>query len=185
MVEALSTEGYVPSGRSYVAKASNGSQRVNEVRMPKAGLSGISTISADQAMALPVRAMDLKIATGAYAMYLSFEDRARIFDEIDYLLDPDSWADEDNLPATHAYRNFLKWLLESKRLDWSSLGLDADGNLLCAFVGERGVVTAAFHAPPVVHWSSTIETEDGVELSAGQSPLRSFVTTSATLLERI
>ncbi|TCA70481.1 hypothetical protein [Rhizobium leguminosarum] len=168
------------SGRNYLSSLMNSSHSNTQ---PSAGTVPVSSVGAETI--LPSRAMELKSATGTYAMYLSFEERARLFAEIDYLLDPDAWVEEDAIPLSAPYVNFLKWLLEAKRLDWSSLGLDADGNLLCAYLGERGTVTAAFHAAPVVHWTSNVTTEDGVELSAGQSPLRAFVTTAAGLLEKV
>lgn len=168
------------SGRSYVSGISNSSHS-----NIKAAAGIFSSPAVNMETELPARAMDLKAATGAYAMYLSIEERERLFNEIDYLLDPDGWAEDDVVPLPGPYVNFLKWLLEAKRLDWSSLGLDADGNLLCAYVGDRGTLTAAFHSSPVVHWTSNVMTEDGVELSAGQSPLRAFVATAAGLLEKV
>ncbi|MBB3310991.1 hypothetical protein FHT78_002735 [Rhizobium sp. BK196] len=174
MIEASVDHVVGPSGRNYLSGSTNGSHST---------MRGSAAYNPETM--LPSRAMDLKAATGNYAMYLSSEDRARLFAEIDYLLNPDGWAEDDAIPLPEPYVNFLKWLLEAKRLDWSSLGLDADGNLLCAYVGKKGVVTAAFQQTPIVHWTSNLTTEDGVELSAGQSPLRSFVTTAALLLERI
>ncbi|WP_155256822.1 hypothetical protein [Rhizobium leguminosarum] len=180
MIEAIIDQVTGPSGRNYFSGPRNSSHSAMQ------GTAATATLPAASAETLlPSRAMDLKTATATYAMYLSFEERARLFAEIDYLLDPNGWADDDAIPLPAPYVNFLKWLLEAKRLDWSSLGLDADGNLLCAYVGQKGMVTAAFQPTPVVHWSSNITTEDGVELSAGQSPLRSFVTTAVGLLERI
>ncbi|TBA80349.1 hypothetical protein [Rhizobium ruizarguesonis] len=168
------------SGRNYLSGLKNSSHSNTQ---PSGGTMPLPAIGAESV--LPSRAMELKTATGVYAMYLSFAERARLFAEIDYLLDPDGWVEDDAVPLPAPYVNFLKWLLEAKRLDWSSLGLDADGNLLCAYIGEKGMLTAAFHSAPVVHWTSNVTTEDGVELSAGQSPLRAFVATAAGLLEKV
>lgn len=134
---------------------------------------------------LPSTAMDFKVATAQFAMHLPSEDRNRLFSELDYLLNAEGWDEEDSVPPIAPYTNFLRWLIATRRMDWSSLGFDADGNLLGAFVGEKGTVTAAFFAAPIVHWTAGFTTEDGEEISAGQSPLRSFVTTSADLLARI
>jgi hypothetical protein len=130
-------------------------------------------------------AMDMKLATAQYAMYLSFEQRARLFAELDYLLNVDGWEPSDSVPNVKPYINFLKWLVETKHLGWSSLGFDADGNLLCAFFSGAGTVTASFLAEPIVLWSSAFRSEDGDEIAAGQSPLRAFVQTGNALLAKL
>ncbi|MFK0273624.1 hypothetical protein ACIQUG_08110 [Ensifer sp. NPDC090286] len=173
-------EASIGAGASYALKSYESSNH-NDKPGPVSSRSGFT----DMGPPLPHVAMDFKVATAQYAMYLSFEDRARLFAELDYLLNPEGWEEDDDLPRKASYVNFLKWLVEARHLDWSSLGFDADGNLLCAYVGDGGTVTAAFLPSPNVHWTSDFSSDDGNEIAAGQSPLRSFVPTSLALLARI
>lgn len=128
-------------------------------------------------------AMSLKEATAVYAMYLSFDQRDRLFNELDFLLDAESWDEEDAFPLRLSYVNFLKWSIETRRFDWASLSLDGDGHLVAAFVIDHAVVTAAFLEDATVHWTSRTTTEDGIDVAAGKAQLRSFTALSEMLLK--
>ncbi|EUB95862.1 hypothetical protein PMI07_002350 [Rhizobium sp. CF080] len=130
-------------------------------------------------------AMTLKIATSKYAMYLGFIERDRLFSELDFLLDADGWFEEDSQPNLDSFVNFLKWLVETRSLNWVSLGLDAAGNALVAYKKDDNVVTAAFLPDGKVQWTCRITSEEGVETSSGSSPLFAFVGTSKHLLEKV
>lgn len=134
---------------------------------------------------VPRAAMSLKEVTALYAMYLNFNERDRLFGELDFLLDPDGWDEHDALPNKVAFVNFLKWAVETKRHDWTSLGLDGDGNTSVAFKRGQNIVTALFLPHGTVQWTSRIGTEDGLDVSAGQAPLRAFAQNTSALLERL
>ncbi len=130
-------------------------------------------------------AMELKQAVAPYAMHLSYDQRHRVFDEIDFLLDVEGWDEDDAQPARTSFVNFLKWAAETKADTWASLALDGDGNTVAAFVNEDNVITAAFLPDATVEWTSRIITDDGIDASAGISPLRSFAAASAALIGRL
>ncbi len=134
---------------------------------------------------LPGASMALKEATALYGMYLSFEDRDRLFGELDFLLDPDGWDLDDALPGRGSYINFLKWMVETKHTDWTSLALDGDGQVVVVFMKAKNQFTAAFLLDGKVHWTSKVATQDGLDLAAGMSPLRSFAIISEGLIGRI
>lgn len=134
---------------------------------------------------LPASAMQLKQETAFYGMYLTFAQRDRLFSELDFLLDPDGWDEDDKLPRNSSYLSFLKWAVESKECDWSSLGLDGDGNIVASYVGDHGTLSAAFLSEDKVQWALRVETEDGLDVSAGQTPLRVFAATSKGLISRV
>lgn len=134
---------------------------------------------------LQYSAMALKQAVAPYAMHLSYSQRHRLFDEIDFLLDVDGWDEDDSQPAQSSFVNFLKWAIETKADTWASLSLDGDGNTVVAFVSGENVITAAFLPDATVEWTSRLILDDGVDASAGKSPLRSFAAMSAGLLGRL
>ncbi|MBD9621849.1 hypothetical protein IB279_02705 [Ensifer sp. ENS06] len=134
---------------------------------------------------VPRAAMALKEATSLLAMYLTFPQRDRLFGELDFLLDPEEWDEHDALPNRRAFVNFLKWAVATKRHDWTSLGLDGDGNTSVAFKRGGNLVTALFLPNDIVQWTSKRDTEDGPDVAAGQSPLRVFANNSPALLERL
>ena len=134
---------------------------------------------------LPRSAMSLKEATALYGMHLTFGVRDRIFGELNFLLDPTGWDVDDALPSKNSYLSFLKWAVETKRHDWVSLSLDGDGNIVAVFLNGKNQITAAFLPEAVVNWTSRISTEDGIDVSAGRSPLRTFAATSEGLLARL
>jgi hypothetical protein len=134
---------------------------------------------------LPAASMDLKQATALYGMYLSFADRDRLFGELDFLLDPDGWELDDALPGRSSYLNFLKWSVETRNTEWTSLSLDGDGHIVVVFQRAKNQFTAAFLTDGKVHWTSRVATEDGLDVAAGVSPLKSFAQISNGLLGRI
>ncbi|MDL2405197.1 hypothetical protein PY650_05920 [Rhizobium calliandrae] len=144
----------------------------------------VEDVDADLQSQLSSVAISLKIATSRYAMYMGFEERERLFGELDFLLDPDGWYEEDKYPSLPSYINFLKWLIEARRSDWTSLGFDDGGNLLAAYKRGENLLTAAFMPDEFVHWTSKLADADGVELSTGKSPLVTFVRTAKMLLDR-
>ncbi|NEI48626.1 hypothetical protein GR217_13055 [Rhizobium leguminosarum] len=144
----------------------------------------IEEVNPDIRWQLATVAMSLKIVTSRYAMYMGFAERERLFGELDYLLDPDGWYEEDKHPSLPSYTNFLKWLIEARRSDWSSLGFDAQGDTLAAYKRGENLLTAAFTPDNLVLWTSKLVEVDGTEISSGKSPLSTFVRTAKMLLDR-
>jgi len=129
--------------------------------------------------------MTLKEAATFYAMYMNFAERDKLFKQLDFLLDPEDWHDEDKVPEKASFISFLKWTVATRRFDWTSLGFDQTGSIQVAFVNGSNQFTAAFAPSDRVNWASQIKTEDGFDYSAGQTPLRTFATTSIAMLDRL
>src|ERR1700676_1059471 len=55
----------------------------------------------------------LKIAVSQYAMHRSSSERHRIFDQLDFVINEDDWHEEDSLPRTQSFQDFLKWMIYS------------------------------------------------------------------------
>jgi len=157
----------------------------SETVRDKSSVTQAVSIQRSVADELSHSAMDLKIAVAPYAMHLSFEQRHRIFDEIDFLLDFDGWDEDDARPEQISFVNFLKWAVETKADHWASLSLDGDGNTSVSFLNEENVLTAAFLPDGTVEWASRLVLDDGVDAAAGKSPLKSFAAVSPALLGRL
>lgn len=116
----------------------------------------------------------LKIAVAQYAMHLSRDTRHKIFDDLDSLLNPDDWYEEDKLPQMTSFRDFLKWTVYAKRFNWISLGISNDGHIQAAWKSERGLLTARYTGNGRVLWTAKIIAEGGDDHLAGDSSLQSL-----------
>jgi hypothetical protein len=116
----------------------------------------------------------LKVAVAKYAMHISSDERHRIFEELDSLLNCDDWHEGDTLPAADSLVAFLKWSIYSKRIDWTSLGVSNEGHILVAWRSPRVQLTAAFAVPDEVKWTARVESKTGIEHAAGKSSLQYF-----------
>jgi hypothetical protein len=117
----------------------------------------------------------LKVAVSQYAMHLSSPERHRIFDQLDFVINEDDWHEEDNLPRTQSFQDFLKWMIYSKYFQWTSIGVSDEGNILVAWKTDRVLLTANFASPDNVRWTAQISSESGeVGHTVGKCPLRLF-----------
>lgn len=114
----------------------------------------------------------LKMATAQYAMYLPKEARDRLFAEFDFVLEEDSWDESDRLPSVESYLRFLKWMVFTKDLSWSSMGIDPEGNLLVAWVKGLDVMTANFGEK--IRWSQRFCADGETQQTAGSYSLEYF-----------
>lgn len=116
----------------------------------------------------------LKIAVAQYAMHLSRDTRHRIFHDLDSLLNPEDWYEEDKLPQMSSFRDFLKWTVYAKRFNWISLGISNDGHIQAAWKSDRGLLTARYTGNGRVIWTARITAEGGDDQLAGDSSLQSL-----------
>ena len=122
--------------------------------------------------------VSLKVAVSQYAMHLSTEERHRIFEELDYLINVDDWHEGDTLPNIVAFRDFLKWMIYSKYFKWISLGVSEEGGMLVAWKTKRVLLTARFSGlagQEGVRWTAEMTSDKGeVGHAVGKCPLRLF-----------
>lgn len=116
--------------------------------------------------------VDLKVAVGLYAMHLSRDERARLFGELDYLLDAETWDESDSLPSVTSFQQFLKWVVFTQDRSWTSMGIDIDGNILVAWVRPSATMTANFSGR--VRWAQKFSADDDVQTAAGDFSLAHF-----------
>lgn len=126
----------------------------------------------------------LKVATSQYAMHLSSDERARLFAEVDYLLETEAWDEENALPRQQSFLGFLRWTILSKNSSWTSLGLDGDGSILLAWKKGQNVLTANFVDANEAKWAAQLTIGSNKEVSVGQGPLKSFAEHAVFHLKR-
>jgi hypothetical protein len=122
--------------------------------------------------------VSLKVAVSQFAMHLSSDERRRVFQELDSVINVDDWHEGDQLPKVTAFQDFLKWMIYSKYFKWISIGVSGDGGLLVAWKTKRVLLTAKFSGmggQDAVRWTAKIQSDAGeVGHTAGKCPLRLF-----------
>jgi hypothetical protein len=107
-------------------------------------------------------------------MHLTPETRAKLFRDLDEVLNVDDWYEEDAFPNTVSFRDFLKWTIYSKRYNWLSIGFSDEGDILVAWKSEHALLTATFRGNSRVFWTATRSSPEGETYAAGESTLRFF-----------
>jgi hypothetical protein len=117
----------------------------------------------------------LKVAISQYAMHLATKERRRLFEELDSKINVDDWHEEDTLPVTSSFQEFLKWMIHSKHYQWTSIGVSAQGTILVAWRTPRVMLTANFDSQDSVRWTAQVKSANGdVGHSVGKCTLRLF-----------
>jgi hypothetical protein len=124
----------------------------------------------------------LKIAVSQYAMHLSHDERHRIFERLDGVINVDDWHEEDPLPQLPSFRNFLKWMIYAKRFDWSSIGVSNRGQILVAWSRPKLALTANFSGDNKVTWTAVVQTDEGEAHTVGSCSLQYFTKQSEFFL---
>jgi hypothetical protein len=118
--------------------------------------------------------VQLKVGVAEYAMHLAPDVRAKIFKDLDDLLNVNDWYEDDVLPKFLSFRDFLKWTIYSKRFNWLSLGFSEEGNVLAAWKSEKGMLTASYDGAGRVWWTMAITVDGELNHVAGESTLEYF-----------
>lgn len=120
------------------------------------------------------RAFELKILASQYAIHLTDERRKKLFNEIDRLINPASWYDDDILLTNGSLRAFLRWTLYSNWLPWTALGVSHSGNLLVSWRRGDDRVTAEVFPEDSIRWTAAVFQEGDQETAVGICVLKRF-----------
>lgn len=118
--------------------------------------------------------VNLKVAVSKYSMHIARAERDRLFSQLDDLLSDEDWDEEDELPRSESFLDFLKWAIFSRQYRFASFGLSDEGFILCAIKSDRTLITANFVGDGHVYWSARVCFEGEIELTAGKASLRYF-----------
>jgi hypothetical protein len=69
---------------------------------------------------------------------------SRMFVELDAKINADDWHENDTLPSTSSFVQFLKWMIYPKFFKWTSIGVSAAGTIMVAWGTPRILLTADF-----------------------------------------
>lgn len=118
--------------------------------------------------------VNLKVAASQYAMHFARAERDRLFSQLDDLLSSEDWDEEDELPRSESFSDFLKWTVFSGQYRFVSFGLSDEGFILCAIKSDLALITANFVGDGHVYWSARVFFKGENEHAAGKSSLRYF-----------
>ena len=114
----------------------------------------------------------LKVMTSQVAMHLSEHTRTWLFTQLDDLLDPEVWHEDDTLVNPASYATYLRLLIYYGRVKVASLGISNIGNLLAAWLTLTGRLTMEFVASDHVRWALSCGEGEAREMAAGQCGVR-------------
>jgi hypothetical protein len=127
----------------------------------------------------------LKVSASFLSMHLTADERSRIFAALDDTINVDDWHDGDKLPGVASFQEFLRWMIYSRNVDWTSIGVSENGTVLVAWRKERSLLTADFEGGNSVRWTVRLTGEDGeVGHTAGRCPLKLFAEQAGFYLRR-
>lgn len=118
--------------------------------------------------------VDLKVTVSQYAMHLTTETRAKLFYDLDEVVNGEDWYEDDPLPNLISFRDFLKWSIYSKRYNWLSIGFSSEGNISVAWKSVHGLLTATFLGHSRILWTAARSSPEGQTYAAGDSTLQFF-----------
>jgi hypothetical protein len=113
----------------------------------------------------------LKIAVANVSMHLDAEWRARLFSQIDMLLDPEDWDESYKLADAESFTTFLRMVLLFGALPRLGLGIDEDGHILAGWRNEIGLLSLTFLRGDRVRWSIVRREKGETESAAGETTL--------------
>jgi len=114
---------------------------------------------------------DLKILTSHYAVeHISAETRKQLFNQIDWLLDPEGWEEGDRFANSESFKVLVKFMLNSHPRQAPSLGLTDDGNLVASWrFGDNRLVLECL-PDSHIKWFVSCVFDSAPERASGEVP---------------
>lgn len=112
-----------------------------------------------------------KIKTAEFAMYLSDDMRTRFFSQLDNLLDPDNWEDDDDPITIESFTTLLRMILFLEPSRRPGLGATQNGNIIAAWTNEKDRLTVECFPNNKVRWVLSRYINDERESGAGETQL--------------
>lgn len=120
-----------------------------------------------------------KIKISEISMYLSNDLRSRFFTQIDNLMDPDNWEEDDEPITTESFTTLLKMLLFIKPERRPGLGAASNGNIIAAWTKDKDRLTIECLPGDKVRWVLSKYTDNARESGAGETQLTRLPTVLA------
>jgi len=113
-----------------------------------------------------------KIFTSQIAMHLEDGWRARLFKQLDELLDIEEWDKRDKAPSLESFATFLRLMLILRPDVRPGLGASAGGHLIAAWTNGDDRLTIEALSADEVRWSVAVWIDEERERAAGFSTLQ-------------
>jgi hypothetical protein len=105
-------------------------------------------------------------------MHLGTEWRSRIFEQLDDLLDPEDWHEDDDPLKTSSFDTFLRMVIFHNPTRRPGFGQSNSGNLIAAWTTGSDRLTIEFLPNDMVRWVLSCEVDSESERAAGETPVR-------------
>ena len=116
-----------------------------------------------------------KMYVASVAMHISMDDRARLFRQLDLLLDSEEWDSQDAPPTLASFQTYMRLMLTRRPTKQPSIGATFDGHLIAAWQNERGRLTIECLANDRIRWSVIVTVEAAAsEVGGGETVLARF-----------
>lgn len=112
-----------------------------------------------------------KIKTAEISMYLTSETRTKFFSQLDYLMDPDNWEDDDKPISEESFTTLLRMLISFKPARRPGLGATSEGNIIAAWTNGKNRLTIECLGADKVRWILGRQIEEDRESAAGETKL--------------
>jgi len=112
-----------------------------------------------------------KIRTATVAMHLDRDWRAKLFKQLDSLLDSENWDRDDLTPKLASFSTFLRLLTLLRPSKRPGVNATHDGNLIATWTSGGDRLTIECLAGDIVRWHLSARIDDEVERAAAVTPL--------------
>lgn len=128
------------------------SQSDYTLEMPELPTGSLHKAHANLEHDLFFKKLELKNLASGVSMYMEESWRTRMFKQLDILLSPEEWHEEDALPDLSSFQNFLSWYLKAKPQKSPSYGLTSNGLFIAAWINDTGRLVLEFLKSDKVRW---------------------------------
>jgi hypothetical protein len=113
-----------------------------------------------------------KIKTAAVAMHLDRDWRAKLFRQLDNLLDVENWESDDLPPQLASFSTFLRLLILLRPDKRPGLGAAHDGKMIATWTSGTDKLTVECLPNDSARWNLSVTIDGEIERAAAITPLR-------------
>lgn len=144
---------------------------LEEVRSPTPTFAGTQPLAGSLDRRIYDTLASFKIFTSQIAMHLDDAWRARLFRQLDSLLDTAEWDERDLPPTLASFGTFLRFILVAKPQDPPGLGATSDGRVVATWTRGSDRLTLDFFPADQARWSVSVGIDGETERAAGFVPI--------------
>jgi hypothetical protein len=116
--------------------------------------------------------VNAKVFTAQVAMHLDRNWRNKLFANLDDLLDPNDWHEDDEPMLSSSFATFLRMILHIRPVRSPSLGLSNQGHLMAAWTSGENRLALECLPQDLIRWSVSCKIDEELERAVGETPVR-------------